>query len=425
MRYCIYEDAQSAWLEPLTLTRPAFALRCGALHLYERHLRQFGPGEFGFWMRPELVALWRLEHPDSPVNDTDWLREKPTTWLNGRWLASPDVCIDSTGPHVGLMNGQVAYAVLPAMESPLGEDAGAWLEAWRTRLPCRAVAGAMLDYLWDVVDQNGTALKQDAAWFRAEVAQPGNCSQAVVNGPQEQFLVAPGAVVEPFVIADTRGGPVMIDRDAVIHSFTRLEGPCYVGPEAWIVGAKLRACSTIGPMSRIGGEVEASIVQGFSNKYHEGFLGHSYVGEWVNIAAATQTSDLRNDYGPVTVTVNGTRIATGKSKVGAYIGDHSKTGLGALLNTGSNVGAFANVLPAGKLLPQAIPSFAQTAAHGELREVWDLRKIFATASRVMQRRGKIFSEVHRDFCHLLFEGTASTRRQILREAELRRYRQSV
>src|SRR4029077_7985435 len=151
------------------------------------------------------------------------------------------------------------------------------------------------------------------------------------------------ATVEPFVVADTRGGPVLIDHGAIVHSFSRLEGPCYVGRESWILAAKLRANSTIGPCSRIGGEVEASIVQGFSNKYHEGFLGHSYVGEWVNLAAATQTSDLRNDYGNVSVHVNGERVATGRGKIGSYIGDHAKTGLAALLNTGSSIGAFAHV----------------------------------------------------------------------------------
>ena len=103
--------------------------------------------------------------------------------------------------------------------------------------------------------------------------------------------------------------------------------------------------STIGPDCRIGGEVEASIVQGHSNKYHDGFLGHSYVGAWVNLAAATQTSDLRNDYDVVRVSVNGQRIVTGRTKIGAYIGDHAKTGLATLLNTGSTIGAFANVLP--------------------------------------------------------------------------------
>jgi UDP-N-acetylglucosamine diphosphorylase/glucosamine-1-phosphate N-acetyltransferase len=216
----------------------------------------------------------------------------------------------------------------------------------------------------------------------------------------------------------------MIDAGAQVNAFSRLEGPCYIGKESWIVGAKLRANSTIGPCCRIGGEVEASLVQGHSNKYHEGFLGHSYVGEWVNLAAATQTSDLRNDYDVVRMTVNGQRLNTGKTKVGSFIGDHTKTGLGALFNTGSAIGAFANVLPSGTLLPQVIPSFC-LVQHGQLQEQWDLRKLFHTAGRAMQRRGKELTEVHRDFYYGLFDATTSWRQRTIRDEEVRRMRKSV
>jgi UDP-N-acetylglucosamine diphosphorylase / glucose-1-phosphate thymidylyltransferase / UDP-N-acetylgalactosamine diphosphorylase / glucosamine-1-phosphate N-acetyltransferase / galactosamine-1-phosphate N-acetyltransferase len=334
------------------------------------------------------------------------------------------VRIDAASPHVGTMNDQTAYAVLPAGDAPSLTDLDAWLGAWKERLPQRAVSGAMLNYLWDLVDHNGTALSQDGTWFRAAHAARPLPAQVAVTGPADGLIVAEDATIEPFVCADTRGGPVLIDKGALVHSFSRLEGPCYVGPDSWIVGAKLRAGSSIGPSCRIGGEVEASIIQGFSNKYHEGFLGHSYLGAWVNLAAATQTSDLRNDYEMVRVNVNGQRIATGKSKIGAYIGDHAKTGLSALLNTGSTIGAFANVLPAGTLLPQVIPSFCQVQ-QGELRELWDLRKAFSTAERVMQRRGKTLTEVHRDFYDRLFETTSQLRRRMMRESEMRRLKRNV
>src|SRR6185503_20580297 len=125
--------------------------------------------------------------------------------------------------------------------------------------------------------------------------------------------------------------------------------PCYVGPESWILGAKLRG-GTVGPWCRVGGEVEASVVQGYSNKCHDGFLGHSYLGEWVNLGAGTQVSDLRHDYEAVTVPLGGERVNTGLTKVGCFIGDHTKTGLNTLINTGSVVGAFCQLLPTGGLL---------------------------------------------------------------------------
>ena len=129
------------------------------------------------------------------------------------------------------------------------------------------------------------------------------------------------------------------------------------GPETQLFRANIRGSVSIGPNCRIGGEVEDSIVHGFSNKYHEGFLGHAYVGEWVNLGAITSNSDLRNDYGEVFVPLQGDPVATGQAKVGCFIGDHSRTGIGSMLNTGTAIGVMCNVLPAGVLLPKHVPSF--------------------------------------------------------------------
>src|SRR5262249_48802392 len=181
-------------------------------------------------------------------------------------------------------------------------------------------------YLWDLIEHNPRALSDDLPWFRSLYRPQPRPAWMGVVGPEEGLAIHPEASVEPFVVADTRGGPVLIDRGAVVHSFSRLEGPCYVGRESLILGAKLRGGS-IGPKCRVGGEVEASILLGHSNKYHDGFLGHSYLGEWVNVAAGTQVSDLRNDYGPVRVTVNGARVATGLNKIGSVLRDHPNTGL--------------------------------------------------------------------------------------------------
>src|SRR5262249_20302252 len=166
----------------------------------------------------------------------------------------------------------------------------------------------------------------------------------------------------------------------------------------------------------IGGEVEASIVQGHSNKYHDGFLGHAYVGEWVNLGAGTSNSDLRNDYGEVSVAVNGRQVATGRSKVGCFLGDHTKAGLGTLLNTGTAAGVFCNLLPTGGLLPRQVPSFA-SVWNGALVETGDIDSLLRTADRVMRRRGQALTEAHRALYRTLFEQTAAARRQTIRDAE--------
>jgi UDP-N-acetylglucosamine diphosphorylase/glucosamine-1-phosphate N-acetyltransferase len=424
MRLCIYEDSAVQWLEPIARTRPAFALWCGAEPMYERLRRKLGAHASAFWLRPELARLWQLERPDDPVNDTDWLQAGPVVWANGCWLPPHGYRIDPASPHVGVIGARTAYVVLPRGEAPAAPALDDWLSEWRERLPQRKVSGVILEYLWDYIEHNAECLRDDLAWFKAEHRVHTGHANVAVTGPAERLVVAASAIVEPFVVADTRGGPVLIDDGAIVQAFSRLEGPCYIGKRTRIAGAKLHAGSTIGPRCRIGGEVEASIVQGYSNKGHDGFLGHSYLGEWVNLAAGTQTSDLRNDYDPVRVTVNGQRRSTGRTKVGAFIGDHTKTGLGALLNTGSTIGAFANLLPSGTLLPSVVPSFCQVQ-QGQLHELWDLRKVLATAAVVMERRGITLTDVHRDCYYDLFEATMPERHRMTHDTEMHRPRKSV
>ena len=403
--WCVFEDAAVNFLEPLTLTRAAFSLRCGATTLLEGHHRLAGTTDFGLLVRSDLADVCRHQYPQLPINDAHYLQGEDLILVNARWLPPVHAPIDTSHAHVGIVDGQIAYVVapVPSPAEPSFERMNDWLDQCRNTMPNLETGGSMVDFLWDLVDLNPDALVQDWDWFRQ--GKPTSNHQGVgLLGPAEKLVVAEGAVLEPFVFADTRQGPVLIDSGAEVHSFSRLEGPCYIGRETWIMGAKLRG-GTIGPKCRIGGEVEASIVQGQSNKYHDGFLGHSYIGEWVNLAAGTQTSDLRNDYGPIRVTVAGQRIASGRTKIGSFIGDHSKTGLGVLLNTGSAIGAFCNVLPSGSLLPQVVPSFCQVH-FGQIRERMDMRQLFTTAATVMRRRGETFTDMHRDFFYGLYDQTA-------------------
>ena len=420
MRLCVFEDAGVANLEPLTLTRAAFDLRLGVETILERQRRALQAAEVGAWVRPEYVDLVRHGHANIPCNDDPFARGA-SVWANARWAPPPALTIEAK-PHVGLMGQQIAYILPPSGEFAPAPNLEPWLERCKQTLPHVAAPGNMIDYLWDLVDNHGQVLGEDWTWFHQEHGHRPMKDIALL-GPEQQLVIAEDAEIEPFVVADTRKGPVLIDRSAIIHSFSRLEGPCYIGRESWILGAKLRS-GTIGPGCRIGGEFEASIVQGHANKYHDGFLGHSYLGEWVNLAAGTHTSDLRNDYGPVRVIVDGQRVASGKTKIGSYIGDHSKTALAALLNTGTSIGAFCNVLPNGGMVPQVVPSFCQVQ-HGQLHERWDLRQLFTTAGIAMGRRGRELTEQAKDFYYWLYDHLGDRRRKALRDSEMRRMRRSV
>jgi UDP-N-acetylglucosamine diphosphorylase/glucosamine-1-phosphate N-acetyltransferase len=437
MKICVFEDAGVANLEPLTLTRAAFDLRVGATSLLAKQERAFAGTAAGAVVRPDVVEFCRLEHPELSLNSAGWLEgvegAARVALVNARWL--PGAATPPEGPGVGLVGDEVAYVVLPAAGRDARPTAAGLnpqrlsesLEGWRDALPRHQAAGRLIAYPWDLVESNAPALEED---FRAgAVAQasrlgPGEVPAGLtLAGPADRLRVDPSARVEPFVLIDTTKGPVTIDRGALVQAFSRLEGPCYVGPRTQVLAARVRG-SSLGPDCRVGGEVEASILHGHANKAHDGFLGHSYLGEWVNLGAGTQTSDLRTDYGTVRFHLAGRPVDSGLIKVGAFVGDHAKTSLGALFNTGSLVGPFALLLATGTLLPRSVPAFCQVA-QGRIQERTDLREMFATAAVVMARRDREWTPAHAEACFLLYEATAAARRQALRESEQRRLRRVV
>ncbi len=429
MRDCLFEDHRVLELEPLTLTRPVFDLLCGLTSLGARQFRYFAAHRHGAIVRPHLADVCRLGPAPAAINDPGWLRAGPTVLVNGRWLppdAGPVRAETTDSPCVGLVDDEVAYAVVgPDHLADCSPDTiDDCLAAWKTALPQRPAGGRLFRHLWEIVAHNGEQILRD--W---ESRPGGNerqtmpSSSLAIIGPATRLAVDADARVEPMVVADTTGGPVVVERGAVVAAFTRLEGPCCVGPGTQVLGAKVRAGTTLGPGCRIGGEVETSIVQGHSNKYHDGFLGHAYVGEWVNLGAGTHNSDLRNDYGEVSVTVNGRLVRTGQNKVGCFLGDHTKTGLGTLLNTGTNAGAFCNLLPSG-LLPRSLPSFCSWW-NGALTANGEIERLLQTAAEVMRRRGRALTDTHAALYRTLFEQTAVQRQRALRDAEQRRLRRSA
>lgn len=427
MRICVFEDAGVKNLHPLTLTRPAFDLRCGAGTLLERLERCLPERISCALVRSELADLCRVQHPhlrlwESAVRE-DHDDQELVLLINARWLALTEPLVLPDGPVVGCVGDQAAYAVVPARElDGLSLTNLAWrLAEWQHKLPNRPAGGRMIDYPWDLVEHNGAALEDDYRhWWNEGVPEAHG---VIISGPPERCLISHNAEIDPMVHIDTRKGPVLIDRGAVVQSFSLIEGPCYIGADTRILSARIHGGS-IGPQCRIGGEVEASIVHGYSNKAHEGFLGHSYVGEWVNLAAGTHTSDLRTDYATIRMTIDGKTIDTGLLKIGSFIGDHTKTSLNTLFNTGSLVGVFGQLLGSGEMLPRLIPSFCRYG-RGKLLERNGLREMFETAQIMMARRKREWTDLHAELFFTVQETTAIERRQLLTDGEPGRRRRVV
>jgi UDP-N-acetylglucosamine diphosphorylase/glucosamine-1-phosphate N-acetyltransferase len=381
---------------PLTFCRPIWELRSGMTTLGEKMVARLKATDVACFVPPYLADAYAAQ-TTWPVNDLASLQGDDLLVASGN-VKPEGLELMASGRSRVVLDGDGDVLLARIVQADLSkfpaDSIESLLEAAKKSLPV-ATGGAVpaWNYIWDLILGNAAELIED---FRAAgrsgiegtVEQP-----SAIRGSYDDVYVAAGAVVHPMAVLDASNGPIYIDEGAEVHPFTRVEGPCYIGKKSILLGAKCREGNTIGPMCRIGGEVEESIVYGYSNKYHDGFLGHAYVGQWVNLGALTSDSDLRNDYGPVSVVLDGrTAINTGSTKVGCLIGDHAKTSIGTLLNTGAFVGSMAQLATPGTLLPKYIPSFA-SFAKGVMAETVDKKRLYKTARLAMARRGCSWGEV--------------------------------
>ena len=421
MRIAFFDDAATADLRPLTWLRPACELVCGQMSLRERVFRTLNVTAWGAMLRDDLAETYRETHPEAHVNDLRWLAEAPTLLLNGRWLADSSALRHIEIDDAGVIDGQLAHVVVDPVEVPLLSNGSVEDGLYQiARLRSRVTAGgALLRYPWDLVDRNAAQLARDFADVPRGLSARFDDTRVAIVGPPEQVWVDPSAQVDPFVVLDARNGPVTVEAGVVLQPFTRLEGPCHVGRGSQLFRASVRGGTTIGPVCRVGGEVEASLLHGHVNKYHDGFLGHSYVCPWVNLGALSTNSDLKNDYSKVKVPLHGEPIDSGLTKVGCFLGDHTRTALGSLFNTGTSVGVMSMILPGGELLPRYIPSFA-SVWHGKLAEGFSLERLFAAAAVAMERRNCELTSAQQRLLRHLHAVTRADRENAIASAENRR-----
>ncbi len=238
--------------------------------------------------------------------------------------------------------------------------------------------GMQLHGAYDVVTALEHFLQADTMDFLREGGDHLPDGSITIGDPNEIVLL--GCAVEPGVVFDTRHGAIVIEQHTSVRSGTRLEGPLYVGPGTEVLGGRI-AWSAMGPRCKVRGEIVTTVFLGYANKVHDGFVGHSAIGRWANLGAGTTTSNLKNTYGPVRLTVAGERLDTGRRLLGSLVGDHAKTAIGTMLSTGAVVGVGANVFGSGHP-----PAYVAPFAWGTEGEVMRLEGFLTTARRVLPRR---------------------------------------
>ncbi len=413
MQIVIFEDEKYINFEPLIYYRPVYELVCGASTLREKIERAYPKLRVALHCRKYLKELLKSQNPSNKVNN---FSDNEVLFINGR-IVAPENLAEIIAPTLSVdktfkCNGTVAAARVSGdrLKNILDKDILSSDDF--NGIPSKEVELTCAEYLWDLVYLNGEELKKDIASLSAKNKIKGKKlekdSYAGVHfvNPDNIFISA-NVVIKPGVVLDASKGPIYLDKDVVIFPNAVIEGPVYIGESS-----KVKSCATIyenvsvGKVCKVGGEIEDSIIMSYTNKQHSGFLGHSYLGSWVNIGADTNCSDLQNNYGTIKVQVNGRHIDTGKQFVGLTMGDHSKTAINTMFNTGTVVGFSCNVYGEG-FPPKYITSFGWGGS-SSVRE-YKLVKAIETAKAVFKRREKIFSKEEENIFNTIFNFTKEDR----------------
>ena len=395
MNLLLFDDpAIRPHLLPFTFTRPVGALRCGILTIAEKWQQRLGAGGVGYLTEGYLQAKFPAGQMTGPA-----------LAINGA-VCPDDLLIkqvEALKPGEGLYDGEVLVAACLTAAAPLPEVLAMRL----TRVEI-AEKATIIARPWHLFLQNGAEIRRDFALLtHGRTSQPIGDAHTIVYGAENIFIEA-GVRIRAAIL-NAEDGPIYLAKNSQIHEGAIIKGPLALGEGAHVnAGAKLRGDNTIGPYCKVGGEVGNSILLGFSNKGHDGYLGNSVIGEWCNLGADTNTSNLKNNYAPVKVWSHavGRFVDTGQTFCGLLMGDHSKCGINTMFNTGTVVGVGANIFGAG-FPRQFIPSFSWGGAAGF--ETFKLPKVAEVAERVMARRGLPFDAVEQGIMQHVFDETAKDR----------------
>lgn len=402
---CVFEDGDYENFLPMTYTKPVFELICGSKTLLERMIDGLKPQKVLLFTRDYLKEKV-AEKTAFIVNEVEV--EGETLIVNGRLLMNYETTsiLSSMRPGEAL----TCNGTLIAMKLGEGVARGALAnKIFEPRLiksfaNIREVNLKSIKYPWHLIELTSELLDEISS-----LGEGYSNDEIRVVGDPKRLRVTGDIQVEGTVLVDVRKGPVYIGRNCMIEGYTKIEGPTYIGDDTIIRGAYIRSGCYIGKVCRIGfgSELEETVVSGFTNKQHAGFIGHSYIGEWVNIGAGTNVSDLKNTYGTIKVLVKGSMIDSGRIKLGCFVGDHAKTSIGVQIYSGKKIGSFSHV---HGFVYDDVPPFTIWARSFGLEPVeLTLESAIETQRRMYERRGVAQTKADVELVKKLFELTDEER----------------
>lgn len=412
---CLFEDDSYSKLLPLAYTCPVYELRCGILTLKERTLKFFPNLSVTLHCREYLADLVKLQNPDMLVNQ---IKSKSCLFINGRVILNYNLAaeiIQSVDTLFVKEDQVVAATVSGSNLSILGNKLSDLYSITDfNNLSKKEVDADFINYPWDLIALNGEQLINDFNLLLNKSDKDrikGNIYAGTYLLNKDQIYIDEGTSIKPGVVIDAEAGPVYIGKAVKILSNAVIEGPAFIGNGTLIkIGAKIYENTSIGEVCKVGGEVEGSIIHSYSNKQHDGFLGHSYLGKWTNIGAATNNSDLNNNYSTVKVLdEKGKLFDTAQQFLGLIMGDHSKCSINTKFNTGTIVGV-SSIIFGESFPPKNIPSFCYGGS--ESLETHLIEKAIETARRVTARRKVHFSDIDEKLFRFIFKVTKPDRERV-------------
>jgi len=412
MHICIFEDNFSDNFFPLTLSRPVYDLLCGIKTLREKILRYFPDVTYTLLCRKFLEETVKQNNPGIAVNE---LADDNYLFINGRVLFDETLFeeIHKNSAEKIFKKGEVLIAARITAERL--KKTGFKIEGSVDASHFEGIAEESIEvdtaeFIWDLIRLNGSQLKQDFNLINAPgISEESRLFRGVHLINKDDVIIETGAVIKPGVVIDASNGPIYIGKDVEIYPNSVIEGPVYIGDNT-----KIKSCAvisdnvSIGKVCKIGGEVEESVIMPYSNKQHAGYIGHAYLGSWVNLGADTNCSDLKNNYSTIRVTMQNKQIDTDLRFLGLIMGDHSKTAINTMFNTGTIAGFSCNIFGSG-FPDKFIPSFSWGGE--EQMETYDINKSIDTAGMVMQRRNVNMTKADESLFNNIFKITECERKK--------------